>query len=121
MTQIRLILLGAAALVLCLVVAAAATWRAEAAQAVVVCDLRDQIDQLTKEKHDLELAIAEQNKGVEIAAAQAQAADAALQVAERHASDLAAFSQSRMDKLATAFETATSCDAVLKRYWELRK
>lgn len=121
MTQIRMIILAAAAIALCAAAAAVATWKAEAAHAVAVRDLRDQIDQLARDKHALELAIAEQNKGVAVAEAQTRAAQAAQAAAEQHAADLAAFSRSRMDKLAAAFETATSCDAVLQRYWELRK
>lgn len=121
MTQIRLFILAAVVLALCVAAAAAATWKSEVGHAVVVRDLRDQIDQLTRDKHALELAIAEQNKGAAVAEAQTLAAMAAQAAAEQHAADLAAFSQSRMQKLEKAFEAATSCDAVLQRYWELRK
>lgn len=111
-------LLGAAALVMVGLSGAAAwkvaTWRAEASSAA-------EIAKLTGEKHLLELAIAKQNEAVAIAQAQTQAAEAAQAQAQQHAADLAAISQSRMDKLASAVGQAKGCGDVLAQYWELRK
>lgn len=98
-----------------------ATWHAQADCAERLQGLSDEIAVLTDEKNQLTLAIEKQNSAVEVAEAQAKAADAAKAQAERHAADLAQFSQSRMDKLQQAFASATTCDVVLKRYWELRQ
>lgn len=98
-----------------------ATWRADASHAEVVLDLTNQVNMLTDEKARLVLEIEKQNTAVEVAKAQTQAADAAKEQAETHAADLAQFSKSRMDKLSAALASATSCDVVLKRYWELRQ
>lgn len=111
-------LLGAAALALVGISGAAAwnvaTWRAEAASAAAIATLKD-------EKHRLELAVAKQNEAVAVAQAQTQAAEAAQAQAQRHAADLAALSQSRMDKLAAAVGQAKGCGDVLAQYWEMRK
>lgn len=96
-----------------------ATWKAKAAHAGEVQALTRQIDQLKGEKHDLELAIAEQNKGVAVAEAQTRAAEQAQEQAQQHAADLAAFSKSRMDKLERFM--AETAEQVLKAYWELRQ
>lgn len=101
--------------------AVVATWKADAEHAGQVQELTAQVGKLEGDKHALELAIAEQNKGVAVAQAQTQAAEQAKVQAEQHAADLAAFSKSRLDKLELTFANATSCDAVLKAYWELRK
>lgn len=98
-----------------------ATWRAKADHAEAVLDLGNQINTLTDEKNTLMLEIERQNAAVDVAKAQTEASDAAKAQAERHASDLAVFSKSRMDKLQQAFTSATSCDAVLKKYWEIRQ
>lgn len=111
-------LLGAAALALAGLSGAGAwkvaTWRAEAASAA-------QIATLTGEKHRLELAIGKQNEAIAVAQAQTQAAEAAQAQAQQHAADLAALSQSRMGKLATAVGQAKGCGDVLAQYWEMRK
>lgn len=96
-------------------------WRSDAACLAAAERLRDRIETLVAEKHDLELAIAEANREVAVAAAETRAADAARAAAEKHAADLAAFSESRLAKLQRTFETATSCDEVLRGYWEIRK
>jgi hypothetical protein len=125
MIQNRIIAMILGAALLCSLAAVAgavvATWKADAACAKATLGLRDDIARLNGEKRSLELAIAEQNKGVAVAEAQTLAATEAKQQAERHAADLAAFSESRMKKLERVFAEATSCDAVLKRYWELRQ
>lgn len=111
-------LLGAAALALVGISGASAwtvaTWRAEASSAA-------EISKLAGEKHQLELAVAKQNEAVAIAQAQTQAAEAAQAQAQQHAADLAALSQSRLDKLATAVGQAKGCGDVLAQYWEMRK
>lgn len=99
--------------------ATVATWRAQAAHAGQVQDLAEQIDQLKGAKHALELAIAEQNKGVAVAEAQTRAADAAQVQAQQHAADLATYSKSRLDKLERFM--AETAEQVLKAYWELRQ
>jgi len=101
--------------------ATGATWRADASCAERVDELQAGVLKLEGEKHQLELAVAEQNKGVAIAEAQTRAADAAKEQAQRHADDMAQFSQSRLDKLATAVTKASTCGEVLKGYWEMRK
>lgn len=101
--------------------AVVATWKAEADHASERQDLAGQIDRLKDEKHQLELAIAEQNKGVAVAEAQTQAAKQAQEAAQRHADDLATFSKSRMDKIDQAMADLKDAGAVLQRYWELRK
>ncbi len=125
MTPYRILAYVVAALALCALAAGGGatvgTWRAEAACAEATQGLRDEIATLTDRKHALELAIAEQNKGVAVAEAQTQAALAAKDKAQQHAADLAAFSASRMAKLEKAVTEATSCEAVLKNYWELRQ
>lgn len=98
-----------------------ATWRADAACAKKMLALTNQVSMLTDEKNQLTLAVEKQNGAIEAAKAQTDAAEAAKAQAERHAADLAQFSQSRMDKLQQAFASATTCDDVLKRYWELRQ
>jgi hypothetical protein len=112
--------------ILCLVLgisvgATGATWRAKSACADQKRVLADEIATLTNEKHDLELAIGKANAAIEVAKAQTVAADAAREQAERHAADLAQFSQSRLDKLANAVATAKTCDDVLKSYWGIRQ
>lgn len=119
----RLVAAAIAIVVLCALSAmggaVVATWKASAGHAVEVRDLLGQIDQLKADKTELQLAIAEQNKGVAVAEAQTLAAEQAKGQAEQHAEDLAAFSKSRMDKLERFMgETA---EQVLKAYWELRK
>ncbi len=99
--------------------AVVATWKADAAHAGQVQALTTQVDQLKGEKHALELAIAEQNKGVAVAEAQTRAAEQAQEKAQQHAADMAAFSKSRMDKLERFM--ADTAEQVLKAYWELRK
>jgi hypothetical protein len=101
--------------------ATGATWRADANCAESTLALTGQIITLGTEKHQLELAVAEQNKGVEVAKAQTEAAKAAQAQAEQHAADLAGFSQSRLDRLANAVTKASTCGEVLKGYWEMRK
>lgn len=103
-------------------------WRAEASCTRDAADLRDRIilmaeeqQRLVEQRQELELVIADLNADVRAAAAQAEAAEQARRAAEKHAADLASFSQSRLDKLQLAFESATSCDEVLRSYWELRK
>ena len=99
--------------------AVVATWKADAKHADQVQELTARIDQLNGEKHALELAIAEQNKGVAVAEAQTRAAEQAQLQAQQHAADLAAFSKSRLDKLENFM--AKTAEEVLKAYWELRK
>lgn len=101
--------------------ATGATWRANSVCADKTQALSDRVVVLSTEKHDLEIAVAEQNKGVAIAEAQTRAADAAKEQAQRHAADLAQFSQSRLDRLATAVTKAATCGDVLQSYWEMRK
>lgn len=98
-----------------------ATWRAEAAHAGQVGELTTQIATLTGQKHELELAIGEANKAIAVAAAQTQAAEQAQAQAQKHADELADFSKSRLDKLATVVASANGCSDVLSRYWEIRK
>ena len=83
--------------------------------------LNEKITQLTEDKLALGLAIATQNASLEVAQAQSVAAVAARVQAEKHANDMAAFSKSRMQKLQDTFTSATSCDAVLLEYWNLRQ
>lgn len=101
--------------------ATVATWRADAAHAERVDELQNSVTRLEGEKHQLEMAVAEQNKGVAVAEAQTRAAEAAQAQAEQHAADLAQFSRSRLDKLAAAVTKASTCGEVLKGYWEMRK
>ena len=101
--------------------AVVATWKATAEHAGALRQSADEASKLREEKHQLEAAVAEQNKAVAVAEAQTVAANAARLNAERHAADLAVFSKSRLEKLAASFSNATSCDDVLKGYWELRK
>lgn len=96
-------------------------WRAEAACAADKEALHQRVGDLVAEKHALELAIAEVNRAADVAAAETRAADEARRAAEKHAEDLAAFSQSRLDKLQRSFDSATSCDEVLRSYWEIRQ
>ena len=96
-------------------------WRSAAGFADERLDLHNQIAMLTDERNTLTLEIEKQNGAVAVAQAQTEASDAAKVQARRHADDMAAFSKSRMDKLQQAFTTATSCDAVLRRYWEIRQ
>ncbi|MNP18164.1 hypothetical protein D3C76_1106270 [compost metagenome] len=121
----KLLLAGAILLVVAGLSAAGgavvATWKADADHAAELRELGGQIDQLKDAKHQLELAIAEQNKGVAVAEAQTRAAQAAQEAAQQHATDLAAFSKSRMDKLDQALADLKDADAVLQRYWEMRK
>lgn len=125
MTPYRILAFVVAVLALCALAAgggaAVGTWKANAGCATATKALRDKIDTLTNEKHALELSIAEQNEAVAVAEAQTLAATDAKAKAEQHAADLATFSKSRMQKLEEAFINATSCDAVLQNYWELRK
>jgi hypothetical protein len=101
--------------------AAGATWRSASVCADKTQVLTDKVIVLSTEKHQLELAVVEQNKGVAIAEAQTRAADAAKLQAQRHAEDMAQFSQSRLDRLATAVTKASTCGDVLQSYWEMRK
>lgn len=125
MINSKLLLAGAILLVVAGLSAAGgavvATWRADASHAAQRQELAGQIDQLKDEKHHLELAIAEQNKGVAVAEAQTQAAKDMQAQAQQHADDLAAFSRSRMDKLDQALADLKDAGAVLQRYWEMRK
>lgn len=123
MTQARIVTFLVIGLLLAALGAGAgvtvATWKANASHAGVLQARDATILRLAGEKHALELAIAEQNKGVAVAEAQTQAAEAAQAQAQKHADDLASFSKSRMDKL-EQFMAETS-EQVLKAYWELRK
>lgn len=83
--------------------------------------LQESVNQLTKDKSALQLSIAEQNAFIEVAKAKSESAVAAQEQAEKHAATMAEFSKSRLQKLENTFAAATSCDAVLKRYWELRQ
>lgn len=76
---------------------------------------------LTENNHALTLAVAEQNKAVEIAQAKELAAKAAKEIAESHAAQLAVFSKGRMGKLQDALDSMNGCSDVLERYWELRQ
>lgn len=123
--EYKLAAIGIAVAILCALAAAGgavvATWKAEAACGKATDELQGQIAKLKDEKHALELAIEEVSKGAAVAQAQTQAASQAQAQAQQHAAELATFSKSRMDKLESAFRTATSCGDVLDQYWELRK
>lgn len=125
MTQARTIVLLIAGLVLCAIAAAGgatvATWKAGADHAQELEQRDATIRKLEGEKSELKLAIADQNKSVAVAEAQTLAANQAKAKAEQHAADLAVLSKSRIEKLMAAFTSATSCDDVLKSYWELRR
>ena len=121
--NLRFLAIVAGGLLLCALSAsggaAVATWRAELACATKVGELEGKLDILRDQKHELELAIAEQNKAVAVAEAQTRGAEQAKALAQQHADDMASFSKSRMDKL-ERFMADTS-EQVLKAYWELRK
>lgn len=91
-----------------------ATWKVEASKSVELAKVQG-------EKHALEIAIGKQNEAIAVAEAKTQASEAAQNQAKEYAAQLAAFSQSRMDKLASAVESSKGCGDVLARYWELRK
>ena len=89
--------------------------------AATISDLTAANTVLTQANADLRVAVEKQNSAVAVAEAQTAASDAAKAQAQKHADDMAVFSKSRMDKLAGIIKTATSCDAVLRQYWEVRK
>ena len=89
--------------------------------AATISDLTAANTVLTQDNADLRVAVEKQNSAVAVAEAQTAASDAAKAQAQKHADDMAAFSKSRMDKLAGIIKTATSCDAVLRQSWEVRK
>lgn len=83
--------------------------------------LHEEVTRLQSEANKLSLAIAEHNSNVDVARAQADAAVHARKLAERHATDMAIMSESRMLKLEDAFKEANDCDGVLRRYWDLKR
>lgn len=99
----------------------AATWRAQVEADRALGELRTTLETSQAETHRLQLAIADQNLAVAVAQAKTTAAEAAMRQAQQHAQGLALLSKSRMAKLDAAVKTATSCDQVLDRYWEIRQ
>ncbi|MBB3017733.1 uncharacterized protein (DUF3084 family) [Microvirga lupini] len=101
--------------------AVVATWKANAGHGQALQDKDATILRLEGQVSELKLAIAEQNKGVAVAEAQAKAIDDMQAQAQRHLTEMATFSQGRMDKLAKLAEQSTSCGEVLRGNWEMRR
>ena len=123
--QYRIVALGVALAVACAASAAGgavvAGWKADADHSEVLQDLNGQIQQLKDDKHELELSIAKQNTAIEVAKAKTDAATEAKAAAEKHAEEMAVLSASRIRKLESILQSATSGGEVLSSYWELRQ
>ena len=98
-----------------------AEYKTQASAGAEQVRLTTRIGELEQTKHDLELVVAEQNKAVELAKAESDAADRARLAAEANAAKLAAYSKGRMDKLQAALDAMAGSAEVLERYWELRQ
>lgn len=123
MTKLRLIAIACAVLALMAAGFAAgvavATWQADAELARAQADHLAEVRRLEQLQVELEAKVAEQNKAVEIMAAQAHGAELARQQAEQRATEQAQLSASRMAKLERAAKDSTTAGEVLLRYWEL--
>lgn len=115
----------AVAIVVAALVAAAGErvgrWHGKAEAAQKASDDAAQILSLTASNATLRLSIADQNKAVAVAEAQAESARATTKVAEAYAADMAKLSESRMTKIEKALKDAKTVGEVLSRYWELRQ
>jgi hypothetical protein len=78
-----------------------------------------EVSRLTRYSAGLEEAIAENNQRIAVAAARAQAAEQARQIAQRRLDELAASSQRRIAILQSS--GADNCADVLSDYWRLRQ
>lgn len=83
--------------------------------------LNDRITELTTENTSLKLKIAEANKAIDVAKAQADAAEEARHQAALFAERIKESSEKRIAELESSTSKATTCGPVLQKYWELRQ
>jgi Flp pilus assembly pilin Flp len=101
--------------------AVVATWKAEASCAESKQELADQVATLTAETVALKDAIATANHALELAKAKSDEIEAVQVEAVKLAALQAKSSADRLDRLKAEYANATSCNGVLKSYWNERK